>query len=234
MADEKLATEEKVPRSVGRRFRRGLLFVVPLDALTGWGSFGVYTLEPGEAAVIRRCGEHRATVPEERLNITLRWASSAAGQRGYHEPSARNYPPRKTSGEDTAMSEERSVDAEGRIEHGSEKARRASTEAAERAREASKGAQQWWGRARQRIAKQTSAGVEFGRLKRDQLKCQREIARHERAAGRIVSILHSRLEGPIPLEPELAHELEALAEAHTHLEAVSERLTALRPTDRTS
>ena len=52
MADEKLATEEKVPRSVGRRFRRGLLFVVPLDALTGWGSFGVYTLEPGEAAVI--------------------------------------------------------------------------------------------------------------------------------------------------------------------------------------
>ena len=52
--------------------------------------------------------------------------------------------------------------------------------------------------------------------------------------GRIVSILHARLEGPIPLEPELAHELEALAKAHTHLEAVSEQLAAGRPADRKS
>jgi hypothetical protein len=132
------------------------------------------------------------------------------------------------------MSEERTVDAESRIERGFERARRASTAAAERARETSKVAQQWWGRARQRIAKQTSAGVEFGRLKREQLKRQREIARRERAVGRIVSILHARLEGPIPLEPELAHELEALAEAHTHLEAVSERLAAGHPADRKS
>ena len=56
----------------------------------------------------------------------------------------------------------------------------------------------------------------------------------ERAVGRIVSILHVRFDGPIPLEPELAHELEALAEAHTHLEAVSERLAAARPADRKS
>ncbi len=132
------------------------------------------------------------------------------------------------------MSEERAVDAESRIKRGSERAQRASTEAAERARETSKVAQQWWGRARQRIAKQTSAGVEFGWLKREQLKHQREIARRERAVGRIVSILHARLEGPIPLEPELAHELEALAEAHTHLEEVSERLAAGRPADRKS
>ncbi len=95
-------------------------------------------------------------------------------------------------------------------------------------------AQQWWGRARQRIAKQTSAGVEFGRLKREQLKRQREIARRERAVGRIVSIVHARLEGPIPLELELAHALEVLAEAHTHLEAVSKRLAAGRPADRES
>ncbi|MEE9280571.1 MAG: hypothetical protein V3V67_10385 [Myxococcota bacterium] len=95
-------------------------------------------------------------------------------------------------------------------------------------------AQQWWGGARQRIAEQTSAGVEFGRLKREQLKRQREIAGRERAVGRIVAILHARLEGPIPLEPELAHELEALAEAHTHLEAVSERLATGRPADRKS
>ena len=132
------------------------------------------------------------------------------------------------------MSEERNVDAKSRIKRGSEGAQRASTAAAERARETSKVAQQWWGRARQRIAKQTSAGVEFGRLKREQLKRQREIARCERAVGRIVSILHARLEGPIPLEPELAHELEALAEAHTHLEAVSERLAAGRPADHKS
>ena len=132
------------------------------------------------------------------------------------------------------MSEERTVDPESRIERGSKRARRASTAAAERACETSKVAQQWWGRARQRIAKQTSAGVEFGRLKREQLKRQREIAGRERAVGRIVSILHARLEGPIPLEPELAHELEALAEAHTHLEAVSERLAAGRPADHKS
>ncbi len=130
------------------------------------------------------------------------------------------------------MSEERTVDAESGIEHDSEKAHRASTGAAERPHEASKVAQQWWGRARQRIAKQTSAGVEFGRLKRAQLKHQREIAQRERAVGRIVLNLHARLDGPIPLEPELAHELEALAEAHTHLEAVSERLAAGRPADR--
>ncbi len=132
------------------------------------------------------------------------------------------------------MSEERSVDTESRIKRGSEKARRASTAAAERARETSKVAQQWWGRARERIAKQTSAGVEFGRLKREQLKRQREIARRERAVGRIVLILHARLEGPIPLEPELAHELDALAEAHTHLEEVSKRLAAGRPADHKS
>ncbi len=132
------------------------------------------------------------------------------------------------------MSDERTVDAESRNERGSEGARRASTAAAERARETSKVAQQWWGRARQRIAKQTSAGVEFGRLKSEQLKHQREIARRERAVGRIVSILHVRFDGPIPLEPELTHELEALAEAHTHLEAVSERLAAGRPADRKS
>ncbi len=132
------------------------------------------------------------------------------------------------------MSEEQNVDAESRIERGSERARHALTAAAERARETSKVAQQWWGRALHRISKQTSAGVEFGRLKREQLKRQREIARCERAVGRIVSILHARLEGPIPLEPELAHELEALAKAHTHLEAVSEQLAVGRPADRNS
>ncbi len=132
------------------------------------------------------------------------------------------------------MSEERSVDAESRIERGSERARRASTAAAERARETSKVAQQWWDRARERIAKQTSAGVEFGRLKREQLKRQREIAQRERAVGRIVSILHARRKGPIPLEPELAQELDALAKAHTQLEEVSERLAARRPADHKS
>ncbi len=68
------------------------------------------------------------------------------------------------------MSEEQNVDAESRIERGSERARHALTAAAERARETSKVAQQWWGRAHQRIAKQTSAGVEFARLKREQLE----------------------------------------------------------------
>ncbi len=132
------------------------------------------------------------------------------------------------------MSKERPVDAEDRIEHGSEKAPRAATAAAERARETSKVVQHWWGRTLQRIAKQTSAGVEFGRLKLEQRDRQQEIARRERAVGRIVSILHARVEGPIPLEPELAHELEALAEAHTQLEAVRKQLAAGHPADRES
>ncbi len=96
------------------------------------------------------------------------------------------------------MSEERNVDAESRIKRGSERAKRASTAAAERARETSKVAQQWWGRARHRIAQQTSAGVEFGRLKREQLKRQHEIAGRERSVGRIVSILHAPARGTDP------------------------------------
>ena len=55
------------------------------------------------------------------------------------------------------MSEEQNVEAESRIKRGSEKAQHASTAAAERARETSKVAQQWRGRARQRIAKPTYA-----------------------------------------------------------------------------
>ncbi len=97
------------------------------------------------------------------------------------------------------MSDERNVDAESRIERSPEEAPRASTAAAGRARETSEVARQWWGRTRQRIAKQSSAGVEFGRLKLEQRERKREIARRERAVGRIVSILHARLEGPIPL-----------------------------------
>ena len=38
MADENLPTEERVRRSVGRSFRRGVLFVVLLAGLMGWGS----------------------------------------------------------------------------------------------------------------------------------------------------------------------------------------------------
>ncbi len=77
----------------------------------------------------------------------------------------------------------RDVGRANRRERFFDRARRASTAAAERARETSKVAQQWWGRARQRIAKQTSAGVEFGRLKREQLNHPREIARRERGGG---------------------------------------------------
>ena len=73
--------------------------------------------------------------------------SSAEGPRGYYEPSARNDALRKTSGEETAMSEERTVDAESQNERSSVRTRSASTAAAERARETSKVAQQWWGRA---------------------------------------------------------------------------------------
>ena len=57
---------------------------------------------------------------------------SAEGPRGYYEPSARNDALRKTSGEETAMSEERTVDAESQNERSSERTQSASTAAAER------------------------------------------------------------------------------------------------------
>ena len=71
MAEENLPTEEKVRRSVGRTVRRGLLLSVVLAVLILWASLGVYTLEPGRAAVILRFGKHMDTVTQEGLNFTL-------------------------------------------------------------------------------------------------------------------------------------------------------------------
>ena len=71
LAEENLPTEEKVRRSAGRTVRRGLLLSVVLAVLILWGSLGVYTLEPGSAAVILRFGEHVDTVTQEGLNVTL-------------------------------------------------------------------------------------------------------------------------------------------------------------------
>jgi membrane protease subunit HflK len=68
--EENVPAEEKVRRSVGRIFRSVVGAVVAVAVLVGWGSFGVYTLQPGQAAVLLLLGAHHDTVAEEGLKFT--------------------------------------------------------------------------------------------------------------------------------------------------------------------
>jgi len=69
--EEKLSTDEKVRRSVGRTlgWAAGLLVVLGLGAF--WGSFGAFTLQEGRAAVILRLGKHIRTITQSGLHIVL-------------------------------------------------------------------------------------------------------------------------------------------------------------------
>ena len=74
MADddrEPLPAEERVRRSVARTLAHGTFFLVALAALGLWGSLGVFTLQPGEAAVLLLLGRHAGTVTEEGFHLTL-------------------------------------------------------------------------------------------------------------------------------------------------------------------
>ena len=69
--EEHLSTDEKVQRSVGRLLANTGLALVLLVVLGAWGALGVYTLEPGQAAVLLTLGRHSDTVTTEGLHFTL-------------------------------------------------------------------------------------------------------------------------------------------------------------------
>ncbi len=73
MADEeqRLSTDERVRRSVRRTLTNGLLLLVLLAALVGWGSLGAFTLEPGQAAVLLLLGRHEKTIEQDGFHLSL-------------------------------------------------------------------------------------------------------------------------------------------------------------------
>jgi membrane protease subunit HflK len=62
-------SEERVRRQVGRTLANATLLVASLAVLGAWAWFGVYTLEPGQAAVILRFGRYVGTQTQP----GLRW-----------------------------------------------------------------------------------------------------------------------------------------------------------------
>jgi membrane protease subunit HflK len=69
--DEGLSADERVQRSVGRLLANAALAAALLGALGVWLSFGVFTLKPGQAAILLRLGRHAGTVVQEGLHVTL-------------------------------------------------------------------------------------------------------------------------------------------------------------------
>jgi membrane protease subunit HflK len=68
--ESRLPAEEKVRRSVARTLGAGVLALALIAALGFWGYFGFYTLQPGQAAVLLRLGEHAGTVSDEGLHFS--------------------------------------------------------------------------------------------------------------------------------------------------------------------
>jgi membrane protease subunit HflK len=73
MADEeeKLTTEERVRRSVGRTLVNSGIALVIVAVLVGWGSFGAFTLKPGQSAVLLLFGRHSGTLTTDGFHLTL-------------------------------------------------------------------------------------------------------------------------------------------------------------------
>ncbi len=66
--------EDRVERSVARALGRIALFLAVIAGLATWeGMTGVYTLDPGEAAVILRLGRYARTVGAEGVHLHLPW-----------------------------------------------------------------------------------------------------------------------------------------------------------------
>ena len=68
---ENLSTEQRVRRSVARTLGNLTLGTVLVGALGVWLSLGAYTLDPGEAAILLRLGQHVATVRDPGVHWTL-------------------------------------------------------------------------------------------------------------------------------------------------------------------
>jgi membrane protease subunit HflK len=69
--DPNLTTEQRVRRSVARRLGNLTAGTVLVGALGVWLSLGVYTLDPGEAAVVLWLGRHHGTVSDPGVHWTL-------------------------------------------------------------------------------------------------------------------------------------------------------------------
>lgn len=69
--EKNLSVDEKVKRSVRRTLANGLLVLLVLGAAVGWGSFGAFTLEPGQAAILLRLGRHVGTIQEPGFHLVL-------------------------------------------------------------------------------------------------------------------------------------------------------------------
>lgn len=70
-SQDPLSTDQKVKRSVARSLGNGLLALIVLGLLGAWGYLGLYKLEPGQAAILLRFGEHQGTVLQEGLHWAL-------------------------------------------------------------------------------------------------------------------------------------------------------------------
>jgi membrane protease subunit HflK len=68
---EGLSTEQRMRRSVARTLGNLTLGTVLVAALGVWLSLGMYTLDPGEAAVLLRLGKHIETVRDPGVHWTL-------------------------------------------------------------------------------------------------------------------------------------------------------------------
>lgn len=71
MADENVPTDERVRRSASRTLGNGLLALILIAVIGGWGWLGVFTLEPGQAAVLLRLGKYLRTIDQAGLHFSL-------------------------------------------------------------------------------------------------------------------------------------------------------------------
>jgi membrane protease subunit HflK len=68
---ESLSTDQKVKRSVARTLGNATLALLLVGVLGAWGYLGLYTLEPGQAAVLLTFGRHTGTESQAGLHWTL-------------------------------------------------------------------------------------------------------------------------------------------------------------------
>lgn len=71
MADAGLDPDQRVKRSVRRTLASASMLFVVLAVVIGWGSFGAFTLKPGQAAVLLTLGKHTETIMADGFHLRL-------------------------------------------------------------------------------------------------------------------------------------------------------------------
>jgi len=69
--DEKLSTEDRVSGSVRRTLTNFATVLIVLALVGIWGSFGAFTLKPGEAAVLLLFGKHMETITQDGFHLRI-------------------------------------------------------------------------------------------------------------------------------------------------------------------